>query len=101
MIVRDSISNLQHKSFVNASEPIQKIIDEVEFTSQVQSLLEFGNYHILRSFKLKLVMISTDDNNEEIKTDHFIDYQKELQQSGSVGLHSIAKGCDGNVGDAP
>lgn len=45
----------------NTLVSVQKIIEEIEFTDQIQTSLEYGNRCKLKSFKLRLVMESPEE----------------------------------------
>lgn len=55
MIKGDIVTN-NNKGPNNTLVSVQKIIEETEFTDQIQTLLEYGNRCKLKSFKLRLVM---------------------------------------------
>lgn len=44
----------------------QKMIEEIEFTDQIQSILEYGNQYKLRSFKLRLVMEHPEETTNKV-----------------------------------
>ena len=77
-------------------ESNKKLIEEIQFTDVIQSLCDFGNRHILGSFKMRLVIESSEENREEItpmktKVDDFVNYQ-ELGQIWLCNLETVQSG---------
>lgn len=66
-------ANSSSKSIV----PTQILIEELEFTDQIQSMLEYGNQYKLRSFKLRLLMESTEESVSDAKKSPF-SFQNEI-----------------------
>ncbi len=70
MTEEDTVTN-NDKGPNNVLVSVQKIIEEIEFTDQIQTLLEYGNRSKLKSFKLRLVMESPEERICDAKKSQF------------------------------
>ena len=68
MTIHEVLNILKNKDFHGASSfsPAERLIRETEFTDILQSLIDWGNAHVLKSFRYGLNMEDNVGEREDI-----------------------------------